>query len=240
MATGAIRCREGCSGGGVNRIVGLLPGGQVAARIAAIRGSSFQIVVAVDVAGRANHVGMSVGERKAGGTVVEFAISPSGDAVAGGTSGSGGGESCSDVVRHSAAQGCRLIPVAQVAGDAVGRTERIVIVHVAGSAGRGCGRLVRPDKREARDAVIEGCRVPSLRGMAIGAIGRGESRAGSGVNGSRGLLPLVEMAAGAAAIGRSSGQGVIIVDVAGGARNVGMAIGEQEARAAVVESDIGP
>jgi hypothetical protein len=28
--------------------------------------------------------------------------------------------------------------------------------------------------------------------------------------------------------------------VAGGARNVGMAIGEQEASAAVVESDIGP
>ena len=240
VAGGAVGSGEGRAGRGVRGIVGLLPSGEVATRITAICGSSFQTVVAVDVAGRANHVGMSIGERKAGGTVVEFAISPSGDAVAGGTSGSGGGESCSDVVRHRAAHGCRFIPVAKVAGEAVGRTERIVIVHVAGSTGRGCGRFVRPDQREARDAVIEGCRVPSLHGMAIGAIGRGESRAGSGVNGSRGLLPLVEMAAGVAAIGRSCGQGVIIVDMAGGARNVGMAIGEQKARAAVVESDIGP
>ena len=55
------------------------------------------------------------------------------------------------------------------------------------------------------------------------------------MNGISGLLPFGEVAAGVAAIRRSNLQIVIVVEMAGGARNIGVAIGEQEARGAVVE-----
>lgn len=45
----------------MRRIVGLLPGGEMAAGVAAIRGSNFQIVVVVDVASDASHVGVAIG-----------------------------------------------------------------------------------------------------------------------------------------------------------------------------------
>lgn len=86
------------------------------------------------------------------------------------------------------------------------------------------------------DAVIEcrpgptGCRVAS------GAIRRGESRAGSGVNRSSRLLPGGQMALRVAAIGRGNRQTVVVVDVAKGASDICMAIGQEETGRAVVES----
>lgn len=52
---------------------------------------------------------------------------------------------------------------------------------------------------------------------------------------SVGLLPSSEVATGVAAIGGSDLQAVVVVGVAGGAGDVGMSIGEQETRRAVIE-----
>lgn len=240
VAGGTVGSGKGSAGSGVRRIIRLLPGGEVATGIAAIGRSNLQVVVAIDVAGRAEHVGMPIGERKSGGTVVEFAIGPGGDGMASGTSGSCGGESRGEVVGHGAAQSCRFIPVSRMAGYAVGRIQSVVIVDVAGSTGSGRGRLVRADKRETRNAVIEGSGIPSLRGVTVGAVGGGKGRTGSGVNGSGGLLPSGEVAARIAAVGGSNRKSVVIVDMAGGTWNVGMAIGQQEASGVVVESNSGP
>ena len=62
---------KGRPGGGVDRIVGLLPGGQVAARVAAVRGRNLESVVIVDVALRALEIGVTVCQRESGGAVIE-------------------------------------------------------------------------------------------------------------------------------------------------------------------------
>ena len=53
VAIGAVRDGERWPRTGVHRIVGLLPGAQVAAGVTAIRRSNLQIVIVVDVALRA-------------------------------------------------------------------------------------------------------------------------------------------------------------------------------------------
>ena len=90
--------------------------------------------------------------------------------------GRGGGESRSDVIGNIAADGCVLFQSRSVAGHAVGRIQRVVIVDVAGRAGRGCGRLVRANESETRNCVIERSRVPTFGGVAIGTIGGSESQ----------------------------------------------------------------
>ena len=55
---GSGESRAGC---GVTRIVGLLPGGEVAARIAAIGWGDGEVVIIVDVAGRAGNIRVPVG-----------------------------------------------------------------------------------------------------------------------------------------------------------------------------------
>jgi len=63
-------------------VVGLLPGGQVAAGIGAIGGSDIQRIVVVDVALRAasdfpgGRQLVRIGERKAGGGMVEGGVRP--------------------------------------------------------------------------------------------------------------------------------------------------------------------
>ena len=60
------------------------------------------------------------------------------------------------------------------------------------------------------------------------------------MHGSGGLLPGSQVATGVATIGGSDLEGVIIVDVAGSAKHVGVAVGEREANGSVVEFAIGP
>ena len=64
VARGTIRRGKCGSGRRVHRIVRLLPGGQVALRISAIGGRNRQIVIVVDVARSAGHVGMSSGQQE--------------------------------------------------------------------------------------------------------------------------------------------------------------------------------
>ena len=76
VAAGTIargKCRP-C--GGVHRIVGLLPGCQVALRIAAIGRSDRQIVVAVDMAESASYIRVPIGEQEASGAMVELGVQP--------------------------------------------------------------------------------------------------------------------------------------------------------------------
>ena len=56
----------------VRRIVGLLPGGEVATGITAIGGGNLVIVVVVYMAAGARNVGVASRERKASGTVIEL------------------------------------------------------------------------------------------------------------------------------------------------------------------------
>jgi len=53
VAEGAVSGGKGRASGGMGGVVGLLPGSQVAARVAAIGGRDFQVVIVVDVALRA-------------------------------------------------------------------------------------------------------------------------------------------------------------------------------------------
>ena len=71
VAGGTIGRAECGTGSGVHRIIGLLPGGQVALRISAIRGSNRQVVIVVDVASRARDIRVSGGQRKSRGVVIE-------------------------------------------------------------------------------------------------------------------------------------------------------------------------
>src|SRR3984893_13181920 len=246
VAGGTVGGGERRTRSGVLGIVGLLPGREMATRIAAIVGLNVQTVIAADVAlrascdfsGRGHLVG--VRQRKTGGAVIELAVSPGSNGVATGTSGGGGREVRSDVIRNVAAERLRLVPIGCVAGEAVRGIQSVIIVDVAGSAGRRRGRHVRADKSEAGDAVIERSRAPSHGGVALGAVGGRKSGAGGGGHGSGGLLPLGEMAAGVAAIGRLDLQVVIVVDVAGSAGNVGVPVCQKKAGGAVIEFAVGP
>jgi len=62
MAVRAVRGGERRSGLGMDRIIGLLPGGEVATGISAIVRGNRKVVVAIDVAQLAGDVRMAVGQ----------------------------------------------------------------------------------------------------------------------------------------------------------------------------------
>ena len=90
-------------------------------------------------------------------------------------------------------------------------------------------------QREPGRAVIKIGRLPGNCGVATGARRNREQRWRRGVLGVGGLLPGRQMALRIAAIGRLDGQVVIIVDMAGSARNVGVSVGQGKSGRAVVE-----
>src|SRR5271165_101271 len=110
MAICAVGGREGRSGGGMHRIVGLLPSGEVAAGIAAIGRRNLQIVVVIDVASGAGHVGMAIGEKKSGGAMVEGSGGPSHGGVAVGAVGDGENRTSAGVRRIGG-----LLPIGKMA-----------------------------------------------------------------------------------------------------------------------------
>jgi hypothetical protein len=111
---------------------------------------------------------------------------------------------------------------------------------VAGSAGRGRRRSVRARQRETGGAVVERSGVPAFGGMASRAIRRRKSGPGGRVYRGGGLLPSRQMASGVAAVRLHSRQGVVVVDMARSAGHVGVPVGQQEARGAVIEGRRGP
>ena len=172
--------------------------------------------------------------------MIELAVGPLGDGVALGASRSRRGEARLDVIRHIAAERRRGIPRRLVAAHAVSRVQCVIVADVAGCAGRGRRRSMRAGQREAGGAVVERSGVPAFRAMASRAIRRRKSRSRCRVNRGRRLLPSSQMAARVPAIIRPHGQSVIVVDMARSAGHVGVPVGQQEARRAVIEDRRGP
>ncbi len=144
MAGRAVRDGKRRSRSCVRRVIGLLPGRQMASGIPAVVRHDTQAVVTVDVArfaGRhlaaVGHQGVRVRQREPERGVVELAVGPLRDGVALGASHGRRGKARLDVIRHRAAEGRRTVPRRLVAAHAVGRVQRVIIVDVAGYAGRG-------------------------------------------------------------------------------------------------------
>ena len=189
VAVGAIRDREPRAGGRVHRIVCLLPGGQVAARIAAGVRGDLQIVVIVDVAGSTGNVGVAVRQQEPGGAVVERDIRPGRRIVAGGT------ERC-----RKGRSGLRmrwiicLLPGGQVATGVAAivrpNLQVVIIVDVAGSTGH-VGVAV--GQQESSRAVIKFCAQPVIEIVAALAVARGKGRPCGRVRRIRRLLPVFQV-----------------------------------------------
>ena len=99
---------------------------------------------------------------------------------------------------------------------------------------------MRARQRETGRAVVERSGIPALRGMAGGTIRRRKSGPRCRVYRGRGLLPFRQVAAGVPAVGRRDRQSVVVVDMARSAGHVGVPIGQQETRRAVIEDRRGP
>ncbi len=152
-----------------------LPSRSVAAH--AIRG--IQCVIAVDVARRASrrcrrHV--RTDECETGRTVIELSVGPRRDRMARCARSGGRWETRGDVVRNIAPNRRRALPRRLMAAHAIGGIERVIVVDMARSARSRCRRHVRARKREPRDAVIEGSRIPTFGRVAIRTVSQRESR----------------------------------------------------------------
>ncbi len=98
VAIRAVADGECGAGSRVHRIVGLLPGGEMATGVAAIRRRNLESVVAANVAGLACDAKVFVGEREAGGAVIEFSVRPFRDGMARSALRGGGRETGSNVI----------------------------------------------------------------------------------------------------------------------------------------------
>ena len=96
-------------------------------------------------------------------------------------------------------------------------------------------QLVRTGQREPGGAVIKIGRLPGNRVVATGTSRHGKNRWRTGMFGIRSLLPGRQVALGVAAIGGRNGQVIVAIDVARGARNVGVTVCKQEAGRTMVE-----
>ena len=133
----------------------------------------------------------------------------------------------------------RASPIGSVAAVAVGvgGSEIVIIVDVAEGAGRGG---MSAGEWEAGDTVIEGCGGPRGSVVALRAIGGSEWSARLRVRGVVGLLPGGEVAAGVAAVGGGNLKIVVVVDVATGTGDVGVARGERKTSDAMVKGGGSP
>lgn len=109
--------------------------------------------------------------------MIEFAIGPGSDRVTARTGCRSGREVGSDVIRNVTAEGLRFVPIRLMTRQAVRGVQRVIVVDVAGGAGRRSRRHVRANKRETGDAVIKRSRVPTLGRVALGTIRGGERSA---------------------------------------------------------------
>ena len=208
---------------------------QVAAGIATIGRGDRQCIVVVDVAQTAGHGRMTIGQGESGRRVVKDPGRPGGDRVTARAGRSRGWESGGDMIRYRSADRSGARKSGLVAAVTIGGIERVIVVYMAGRAGGRRGGHMRSGQGESGGAVIERGSSPACCRMASRAVGGGKSGAGSRVHGIVRLLPSGQVALGVAAVGRGDRQGVVVVDVAEGASDIGVAIGEQESGGAVVE-----
>jgi hypothetical protein len=152
----------------VSRIVGLLPGGEMATGIAAIGGSNLQIVIAVDVAGGAGQIGVAVGKQEACGAVIEFGAEPTVKAVTRRALTGNEGRTGAGVRRVGS-----VLPIFQVAGIALcGEAEELADGR-AGMAGLTRNSGMSAEERKTILMVFDLLRgeIPAFDGMALRAVG---------------------------------------------------------------------
>ena len=136
--------------------------------------------------------------------------------------------------------GC-LLPFRQVAAGIPAIRGRglqiVIIVDVTRCAGH-VGVSVRQQKTGKR--VIKIRAIPAFGRVAVRAISHRKDVSGAGVHGIIRLLPGREVTTGVTAIGRRNSQVVVVVNVAGTARHIGVAIGQQKTSRAVIELSPSP
>jgi len=202
----------------------------MASGVVAIRNCEFVIVVDVALGARSGRVCAS--QCEAGGCVVESADIVPGNRVM-------ALRAVRNSKRGSQSRVHRIIcllPGSEMAGGvaAIRRSNLKVVVAVDVATGaRHAGMAV--GQGESSSGVIEGHVRPRRGVVALRAVRDSECRPGLRVRGIVGLLPGSEMATGVATIGRGNLQVVIVVDVATGARHVGVAGRQWESRGAVIE-----
>lgn len=115
VTRGAVCDSEGWAGLRMRGTVGLLPSGEMATGVAAVRGSNLQIVIVVEVASGTSDVGVTIGQQKSGGAVIEGGAEPTVEAVTALAICGGECRPCAGVIRIRGS-----LPVFQVAGIALG------------------------------------------------------------------------------------------------------------------------
>jgi len=156
VASGAVGRGKRRAGSGVHGSSRLLPGGQMALRVAAIGRGNRQTVVVVDVAEGASHIRVSIGQQESGGAVVECRGRPTHRIVA--------GRAISNRKSRAGRRMDRIIgllPVRQMAlrVSAIGGSNRqtVIVVDVA----KGASHIRMPiGKRKAGRGVVEYARSP--------------------------------------------------------------------------------
>jgi len=212
---------------------GALPSRGVAA--ITIRVCRGEAVIVVDVARATRRRNVCAGQRPARGAMVKFAVGPFRDRMAHSARRRGLWETGLDVVRHISSISRCAVPGVEMATDAIGRVQGVVVADMARGTRRRRRRHVRADQSEAGDTVIERGHIPARRGMAVGTVGRGEARTGGGVRRVIGLLPVRKMTARISAVGGGNLQIVVVVEVAGRARYVGVTGGERKTHGGMVK-----
>ena len=170
--------------------IGLLPGGEMAARCAASRGRNLQVVVIVDMAGSAGHVGVAIGQEETGGAMVKDSVVPTCGVVAlrAVCGGKGGAGLRMHWIVGLLPGGEMALRVAAIGG---GNLQVVVIVDVA----RGAGYVgVAVGQQKPGGAVIKRGAQPTVKFMATLAIAGGKGRAGAGVNRICSVLPIFQVA----------------------------------------------
>ena len=135
VARGTVCCSKGGAGCRVHWIVRALPSGQMAAGISAVRRGNGQRIVVVDVAQRACHAGVSVGQRESGRIVIKNSSRPRSNRVAGRAGRGSRRETSRDVVRNVTTNRCGALECCRVASITVRRIQRVIVVHMARRAG---------------------------------------------------------------------------------------------------------
>ena len=106
VAGRAICNSKGRPGGWMNGIRGLLPGAQMALRVAAVGCGNRQTVVVVDVAQIAGHVGVTIGQQESGSAVIEHPRGPGCNRVASRASRCRRRETGRNVIRYRSPDRC--------------------------------------------------------------------------------------------------------------------------------------